>query len=118
VAGGGTLPEAARAWVFITIVGSANLAHVRRRLGQAHQLPVGELRRRLLPVHGLHLLLVLGSATLLAPLGPFGKIWTGWTLLLYLRAVVPFRPIPAKSLGWREGALSVGSMLLLWRALL
>ena len=118
VAGGGSLWETGRAWIFITLVGGANLAHVRRVLGQAHQLPAAELRQRMIPVHILHLLLILGSGLVLARVGFFGKIWTVWTLLLYLRALLPYRAIPAKSLGWREGGLSAVSLLLLWRALI
>ena len=118
VAGGGNLWEAGRAWIFITLVGGANLAHVRRVLGQAHQLPAAELLQRNIPVHLLHGLLLIGSAMLLASLGTAGKIWTLWTLLLYARAVMPYRAIPAKSLGWREGGLSAAGLLLLWRALI
>jgi len=118
VAGGSSLGEAGRAWLFITLVGGANLAHVRRRLGQAHQLPAAELLQRNIPVHLLHGLLLIGSAMLLASLGTAGKIWTLWTLLLYARAVMPYRAIPAKSLGWREGGLSAAGLLLLWRALI
>ena len=70
------------------------------------------------PVHLLHLLLIGTSAWLLAPRGPAGVLWTGWTGLLYLRALRPYRPLPARSLGWREGGLSVAGALLLWRALL
>ena len=55
--------------------------------------------------------------SLLLPRGPAGLLWTAWTGLLYLRAVQPWRPLPARTLGWREGGLSVGSLLLLWRAL-
>lgn len=43
--------------------------------------------------------------------------WTGWTLLLYSRALLPYRPIPARTLGWREGGLSAVGLVLLWRAL-
>lgn len=116
-AGGGSLPEAGRAWLFTTLVGGANLAHVRRLLGHAHGEGPAELRRRWWPVHGLHLLLVGASAALLAPHGTAGLLWTGWTGLLYLRALAPYRPLPARTLGWREGGLSVLGLLLLWRAL-
>ena len=117
VAGGSTLTEAGRVWLLVTLVGGANLAHVRRFLGHAHQLDPLELKRRLFPVHGLHLLLLGASALLLAPRGLMGLLWTGWTVLLYLRALVPYRPLPARTLGWREGGLSVLGLLLLWRAL-
>lgn len=117
VAGGSPLIEAGRAWVFITLVGGANLAHVRRILGHAHGLGASELKRRMVPVHALHALLLGGSALLLAPRGLAGGLWTGWTALLYLRAALPYRPIPARILGWREGALSAVGLLLLWRAL-
>jgi hypothetical protein len=30
----------------------------------------------------------------------------------------PYRPMPARVLGWREGVLSLGGLLVLWRALL
>jgi hypothetical protein len=118
VAGGGTLLESAWAWLFTLLVGGANLAHVRRLLGHARQLDAIELRRRLLIVHALHLLLLATSLALLAPRGLAGRLWTGWTLLLYLRALAPYRPLPARTLGWREGGLSVIGLLLLWRALL
>ena len=118
VAGGGSLAEAGRAWLLVTLVGGANLAHVRRILGQARGLGPRELRRRRVPVHGLHLLLLGSSALLLAPRGLAGLVWTGWTGLLYLRALASFRPIPARTLGWREGGLSVLGLLLLWWALL
>lgn len=118
VAGGDSLPQAGRAWLFITLVGGANLAHVRRFLGHAHQLAPADLKRRMIAVHGLHLLLVGASLALLAPRGPAGALWTGWTLLLYGRALVPYQPIPARTLGWREGGLSVLGLLFLWRALL
>jgi hypothetical protein len=117
VAGGSSLLEAGRAWLFITLIGGANLAHVRRILGHAHGLEASELKRRKVPVHVLHGLLLGASALLLAPRGAAGMIWTGWTALLYLRALVPYRPIPARTLGWREGGLSVLSLFLLWRAL-
>jgi hypothetical protein len=117
VAGGGTLGEAGRAWLLVTLVGAANLAHVRRLLGQARGLDAPELRRRLLPVHTLHVLLVVASTLLLARQGRAGIIWTVWTALLYLRALLPYRPLPARSLGWREGGLSVVGLLLLWLAL-
>ncbi len=118
VAGGSPLLEAARAWLFITLVGGANLAHVRRILGHAHGLEVSELRRRRVPVHALHALLLGSSALLLGPRGLAGSLWTGWAALLYLRALVPYRPIPARTLGWREGGLSAMGLILLWRALL
>ena len=118
VAGGSTLIEAARVWLFVTLVGGANLAHVRRFLGHARGLDAPELRRRKLPVHALHLLLLGSSAVLLAPRGWAGALWTGWTALLYLRALRPYRPLPARTVGWREGGLSVLGLLLLWRALL
>ncbi|WP_275975765.1 YwiC-like family protein [Geothrix terrae] len=117
-AGGSSLPEAGRAWLLVTLVGGANLAHVRRLLGHAHHLAQGELDRRRVPVHVLHLLLIGVSALLLAPRGVAGLVWTGWAGLLYLRALVPYRPTPARTLGWREGGLSVLGLLLLWRALL
>lgn len=118
VAGGGSLSGAGRAWLLVTLVGGANLAHVRRLLGHAHKLPAEELDRRRIPVHVLHLLLIGTSALLIAPRGIAGLLWTGWTGLLYLRALAPYRPTPARSLGWREGGLSVLGLLLLWRALL
>lgn len=117
-AGAAPLLEAGRAWLFATLVGGANLAHVRRLLGHAHQLAPAELDRRRIPVHVLHLLLIGASALLLAPRGTAGLVWTGWTGLLYLRALVLYRPLPARTLGWREGGLSVLGLLLLWRALL
>ncbi len=117
-AGAAPLLEAGRAWLFVTLVGGANLAHVRRLLGHAHKLAAAELDRRRIPVHALHLLLIGMSALLLAPRGLAGLVWTGWTGLLYLRALAPYRPIPARTLGWREGGLSVLGLLLLWRALL
>jgi hypothetical protein len=117
VAGGGAFPEAGRAWLFATLLGGANLAHVRRFLGHAHHLEAPELRRRLILTHALHLLLTGTSVALLAPAGLAGALWVGWTLLLYLRALLPYRPIPARTLGWREGGLSVLGLGLLWRAL-
>jgi hypothetical protein len=117
VAGGGTLLGAGRAWLLVTLVGGANLAHVRRLLGHARGLGASELRHRLLAVHALHALLSGASALLLAPRGRAGIIWTVWTALLYLRALLPYRPLPARSLGWREGGLSVVGLLFLWRAL-
>ena len=118
VAGGGQLAEAARAWLFATLLGGANLAHVRRFLGQAHGLEGRELASRWVPVHALHLLLLGCSAALLAGRGRPGILWTTWTLLLYLRALLPYRPIPARTLGWREGGLSAVGLVLLWKALL
>jgi hypothetical protein len=117
-AGGTSLAEAGRAWLLVTLVGGANLAHVRRLLGHAHKLAEDELGRRRIPVHTLHLLLIGVSVLLLAPRGPAGLLWTGWAGLLYLRALVSYQPIPARTLGWREGGLSVLGLLLLWRALL
>ena len=116
-AGGASLAEAGRAWVLVTLVGGANLAHVRRLLGHAHGLAEAELSRRKLPVHALHLLLLGASAWLLAPRSPAGLLWTAWTGLLYLRALRPWRPLAARTLGWREGGLSAVGLLLLWRAL-
>ncbi|MDP1831653.1 MAG: YwiC-like family protein [Geothrix sp.] len=118
VAGGGTLVEAGQAWLLITLVGGANLAHVRRILGHAHGLDASGLGGRMIAVHVLHALLLGVSALLLAPRGTAGGIWTGWAVLLYLRALLPYRPIPARTLGWREGGLSVLGLLLLWRALI
>ena len=118
LAGGATPAEASRVWLFVTLVGAANLAHVRRVLGHAHVLEASELARRRIPVQVLHLLLLGFSALLLATRGLAGTLWTGWTVLLYLRALALFRPIPARKLGWREGGLSVIGLLLLWRALL
>jgi YwiC-like protein len=118
LAGGGTLPQAGRAWLFATLLGGANLAHVRRFLGHAHQLAARELARRRVVVHVFHLLLSVMSVALLAAGGLPGKLWIGWTLLLYARALMPYRPIPARRLGWREGGLSVVGLVLLWRALL
>lgn len=117
VAGGGSLIESGRAWLFITLVGGANLAHVRRILGHAHGLGPSALGWRMFSVHLLHLLLLGASALLLAPRGLAGMLWMGWTVLLYLRALWPYRPLPARLLGWREGGLSVLSLLLLWRTL-
>jgi hypothetical protein len=118
VAAGSPLDTASRVWLFITLVGGANLAHVRHLLGHAHELAPAELRRRSRSVHGLHLLLLGTSAALLAPQGPAGRLWTAWAAFLYLRALLPYRSIPARTLGWREGALSVVGLILLWRALL
>lgn len=118
LAGGGDLRTGAEAWLLASLVGGANLAHVRRFLGHAHALAPDELRRRARPVHLLHLALLLASALLVGRRGPAGLVWTGWTALLYLRAVLPYRPRPARILGWREGALSLGGLLVLWRALL
>jgi hypothetical protein len=118
MAGGDTPISAGRAWFFVTLVGSANLAHVRRILGHAHRLEAPELARRMVPVHALHLILLGCSAFFLATRNLPGALWTGWTCLLYLRALAPYRPIPARTLGWREGGLSVIGLLLLWRALL
>lgn len=117
VASGDPLITAARAWWFVTLVGAANLAHVRRFLAQAHGMAAEELHRRMLPVHLLHAALLVSSLLLLAPRHLAGILWTAWTLLLYLRALAPFRPTPARTLGWREGGLSVVGLLLLWRAL-
>jgi len=117
-ADGASLAVAGRAWLLATLVGGANLAHVRRLLGQAHRLAQAELDRRRVPVHVLHLLLIGVSVLLLAPRGIAGLVWTAWTGLLYLRALAPYRSIPARTLGWREGGLSVLGLLLLWRALL
>lgn len=115
--GGATGGGALRVGWLAALVGGANLAHVRRWLGHAHGLAPGELAQRRLPVHVLHGLLIVSSALLLAPRGLAGWAWTAWTLGLYLRALVPYRPVPARILGWREGGLSVLSLLLLWRAL-
>jgi len=116
VAGGASYAQGALAWLFATLVGGANLAHVRRLLGHAHGLETAELRRRKVAVHLLHLGLLGASALLLARSLP-GQVWTAWTALLYLRAILPYQPIPARTLGWREGGLSVVGLLLLWRAL-
>ena len=118
LAGGGPRGQGAEAWLLAALVGGANLAHVRRFLGHAHGLPVEELRRRAWPVHLLHLALILASVLLTARRGLAGAVWTGWTALLYLRALRPYRPLPARVLGWREGLLSLGGLLVLWRALL
>jgi YwiC-like protein len=117
LAGGGAAPQAGRAWLFATLLGGANLAHVRHLLGYAHRLEALELRRRRHLVHALHLALAGLSAALLAAGGLPGLLWTGWTLLLYARALRPYRPLPARRLGWREGGLSAVGLLLLWRAL-
>jgi hypothetical protein len=115
LAGGGSPALAAGAWLFAALMGGANLAHVRRILGHAHRLEGPELQRRAVPVHILHLLLLGCSAFLLAPRSLAGVLWTGWTALLYLRALAPYRPIPARTLGWREGGLSaLGLLLLAW----
>ena len=116
-AGGAPQAEALRVWVMVTLVGGANLAHVRRFLGHSHGLSAAELSRRSLPVHIIHLLLAGASAVLLLPRGPAGLLWTAWTGLLYLRALRPWRPLAARTLGWREGGLSAVGLLLLWRAL-
>ncbi len=118
VAGGGSLPQAGCAWLFATLLGGANLAHVRRFLGHARQLEAPELTRRMLLVQALHLLLSGMSVVLLVTRGLPGILWTAWTLLLYLRALLPYRPVPARTLGWREGGLSVVGLVLLWRTLL
>jgi len=118
VASGDTLTASLRIWWFVTLVGGANLAHVRRFLGHAHGMEPIELHRRRIPVHILHVLLLASSTLLLAPRGLAGVLWTGWTLLLYGRALIPYRPTPARTLGWREGGLSAMGLLLLWRALL
>jgi hypothetical protein len=118
LAGGGTLRQGAVAWLLAALVGGANLAHVRHVLGHVHGLDPAELRRRRRPVHALHLLLLAASALLTAGRGPAGLLWTLWTALLYLRALWPYRPLPARTLGWREGFLSLGGLLVLWRALL
>jgi hypothetical protein len=118
VAGGGTFPQAGRAWLFATLLGVANLVHVRQFLGHAHHLEALELTRRMVLVHGLHILLIGMSMVLLATRGLPGILWTAWALLLYLRALMPYRPIPARILGWREGGLSAVGLVLLWRALL
>lgn len=118
LAGGGPVRLAAEAWLLASLVGGANLAHVRHFLGHAHGLAPAELRRRRVPVHILHLLLLAASALLTAGRGAAGPLWTLWTALLYLRALWPYRPMPARVLGWREGVLSLGGLLVLWRALL
>lgn len=117
VAGGAGGSAGAIAWLLATLVGGANLAHVRRLLGHARAAGPDELRRRWLPVHLLHLALVGASAALLLGRGLAGQVWIAWTALLYLRALLPYRPIPARTLGWREGALSALSLLLLGWAL-
>jgi hypothetical protein len=117
LAGGGTFPQAGRAWLFAALLGGANLAHVRRFLGHAHRLESQELRRRLVLVHLLHGLLFGTSVVLLAPGGLPGILWIAWTLWLYLRALRPYQPLPARTLGWREGGLSAVGLALLWRAL-
>lgn len=118
LAGGGPVRLAAEAWLLASLVGGANLAHVRHVLGHAHGLAPADLRRRRVPVHALHLLLLAASALLTAGRGTAGLLWTLWTALLYLRALWPYRPMPARVLGWREGVLSLGGLLVLWRALL
>ncbi len=117
VAGGGPIAQAGRAWLFATLLGSANLIHVRHFLGHAHRLDAQELTQRMILVHILHLLLTGISAVLLATGGLPGILWTSWTVLLYLRALLPHRSIPARTLGWREGGLSAVGLVLLWRAL-
>lgn len=116
VASGGTGIEASRIWLLVTLVGSANLAHVRHLLGHAHHLPPAECMDRRRPVHALHLLLIAVSAALFHRSLP-GLLWTTWTLLLYGRALAPYRAVPARTLGWREGGLSILGLLILWRAL-
>lgn len=118
LAGGGTVQQGAAAWLLAALVGGANLAHVRHVLGHAHGLDPAELRRRRRPVHALHLLLLAASALLTAGRGSAGLFWTFWTAVLYLRALWPYRPLPARILGWREGFLSLGGLLILWRVLL
>lgn len=118
LAGGGPLSQAGCAWLFATLLGGANLAHVRRILGHAHHLAARELTRRRITVHLLHLLLSGASVVFLAGRGLPGALWVAWTLLLYLRALLPYRAVPARTLGWREGALSAMGLVLLWRALL
>jgi len=115
--GGDALNTSIRAWWVVTLVGSANLAHVRRFLGQAHGLEEATLRRRKIPVHVLHGLLSLTSLLLLGTRNLAGAVWSAWTVLLYLRAMAPYRPTPARTLGWREGGLSAIGLLLLWWAL-
>jgi len=117
-AGGASLAAAGRTWLLAALMGGANLAHVRRLLGHAHALPEAELRQRMLAVHALHLLLLAASVSFLAPRGPAGLLWTAWAVLLYARALRSWRPQAARSLGWREGALSALGLLLLWRALI
>jgi hypothetical protein len=117
MAGGEGLVAAGRVWLLAALVGGANLIHVRRFLGYAHQLDRHEIRRRSLAVHLSHLLLLGASASLLTSQGWPEGIWLGWAFLLYLRALAPYRPVPARILGWREGGLSVISLLLLGWAL-
>ena len=117
LAGGASLAQGATAWLLASLVGGANLAHVRRYLGHAHALAPAERRRRWVPVHALHLMLLGASALLVGRHGAAGLLWTAWTGLLYLRALLPYRPVPARILGWREGVLSLGGLLLLWQAL-
>lgn len=117
LAGGGGILQGALAWGFATLVGCANLAHVRRLLGHAHGLPEADLKQRLVPVHALHLLLVAASGALAMRSGWAPRAWAAWSVLLYLRALAPYRPLPARTLGWREGGLSALGLLLLWRAL-
>jgi len=117
MAAGASPLQAARAAWFVTLVGAANLAHVRRFLGQAHGLAESELTRRQIPMHALHSLLLLSSLLVLGARHLAGAVWTGWTALLYLRAIAPYRPVPARTLGWREGGLSVIGLLLLGWAL-
>ena len=118
IAGGAPWRLGAEAWLLATLVGCANLAHVRRFLGHAHGLEARELRRRAWPVHVMHLALLLASALVVLRPGLAGPLWVAWTVLLYLRALLPYRPTPARTLGWREGLLSLAGLLLLWRALL
>jgi hypothetical protein len=117
MAGGEGLAGACRAWLLAALVGGANLAHVRRLLGCAHHLDSRETRLRSLAVHLIHLLLLAASLGLLASKGLAGRIWLGWAFLLYLRALAPYRPVPARTLGWREGGLSVITLLALAWAL-
>jgi hypothetical protein len=116
LAGGSAWTPAGILWLMAALVGGANLAHVRRLLGIAHDLDAAALRRRWLPVHVLHVLLVGSSVLLLARRGPMGVAWTTWSVLLYLRALLPGPPNSARVLGWREGALSAAGLLILWRA--
>ncbi|WP_306590452.1 YwiC-like family protein [Geothrix sp. 21YS21S-4] len=118
VAGGASSAETFRIWLLVALTGGANLAHVRHLLGRAHGLPPKELGRRRLPVHLLHAGLLAASALFVAPSGWAGLMWTGWTGVLYLRAIVASAPPPARVLGWREGGLSAVGVLLLWGALL
>jgi hypothetical protein len=117
VAGGGTLQQGGQVWLFTLLVGGANLAHVRRMLGHARHLAIAELKQRLWIVHGLHGLLLATSLVVLARHGWSGRLWIGWCVLLYARALAPYQPLPARTLGWREGGLSVLGLLILWRAL-